>query len=357
MKSKVLCILLAMLMVTVLFVGCGSKTPANGTDDKAPDNSADVEDNQAAEGEQGEEAPVEPALDYPKETIKVIIPKGAGGGTDTTARGLLQFVNNHCDAEFLAENNPGGGGVIGMTQGALAEPDGYTLTMCTVELAMMPHQGISGVTPDDFRGICAPIADPACLVVPADSPYNNVDEFVAAAKENPDTITVGNSGTGAIWHLAAVAMEDQYDIKVKHVPYADGTSACVAALVGGHIQAAMSAPSSVKAQVEAGELKILGVMSDERSAVCPDVPTFKELGLDFSIRAWAALCVPKDTPQEIVDYLVDAFKATCEDPEFVEYMANQGITAQNICGDDCDSMMKDDFAYFKDIIAKMDLSE
>lgn len=295
------------------------------------------------------------AAGYPTSDIKVIIPKAAGGGTDTSARGLLQYLKpNLNDANFVPTNKPDGGGVTGMVETAAAKADGYTLGMVTVELAMFPHQGKSEVTYADFAPICAPIAAPAALIVPSDAPYNSVDEFVSYVKENPGTVQVGNSGMGAIWHIAAVSFEDNYGVELKHIPYPNGSADIAAALAGGHIDATIADPSSYKAQYDAGAVKILGVMADERTNLYPDVPTFKELGADLTIRAWAVLVAPKDTPVEIVEQLRAAATATMENQEYIDYFVKQGIDPVNIVGEDCFKMMEEDHAMYEQMLAKVD---
>jgi len=171
--------------------------------------------------------------------VRVIIPKGAGGGTDISTRGLLQYLSKQIPGiNFVPTNKPDGGGVTGMVETANAKPDGYTLGMVTVELAMFPHQGKSPVTFENFDSIAAPIAAPAAThFTLQSSPINTLDEFVAYAKENPNTVTVGNSGMGAIWHIAAMKFEEAFGVSLKHIPYPNGTADIVAALLGGHIDA------------------------------------------------------------------------------------------------------------------------
>ncbi|SNS00256.1 Tripartite-type tricarboxylate transporter, receptor component TctC [Anaerovirgula multivorans] len=320
MKRKSIILIAVIMMFSLIMTGCGSK-------------------------------------EYPQGgQITVIIPKSPGGGTDITARGLIQYMKEHAEgATFVPTNKPDGNGVTGMVETANAKKDGYTLGMVTVELAMFPHLDRSPVTYEDFIPIAAPIADPAAVIVPVDAPYQTLQEFIDYAKAHPGELQVGNSGTGAIWHLAAVAMEDQFGIELTHVPYSEGTAPSIAAVVGGHIDAVMSSPSAAKAQVDAGALKILAVMADERTDIFPEVPTFKELGFDFSIRAWAALVAPKDTPEEIVDYLVTAAQATVNDPAFKEYLSKQGISPVDITGDEVYKMMEADHKYYGELLKMVDV--
>ena len=283
--------------------------------------------------------------------VKVIIPKGAGGGTDTSARGLLQYMAKYADGiKFVPVNKPDGGGVTGMVETANAKPDGYTLGMVTVELAMFPHQNKSPVTYTDFAPISAPIAAPAALIVSAKAPYNTLDEFVAYCKANPGKLQVGNSGMGAIWHIAAQKFEDEFDVKIKHIPYPNGTADIVAALLGGHIDATFADPSGVKGQYEAGQVKILATMSAQRSNLYPKVPTFKELGHDLTIRAWAALVAPKDTPEAVLEILRKAATECYNDPEYISYFMKQGIDPTNIVGEECYTMMEQDHMLYKEML-------
>ncbi len=311
--KKILAVLLALVAMAAMLSGCGGKK-----------------------------------ADYPAGgDISVIIPKAPGGGTDVSARGLLQFMQKELPgSKFVPVNRPDGGGVTGMVETANAKPDGYTLGMVTVELAMFPHQGKCKNTYQDYAGICAPIAAPAALIVPGEAPYNSLDEFVAYAKENPGKVQMGNSGIGAIWHIAALSFEEEFGVKFKHVPYPKGTADIAAALAGKHIDATLSDPSVFKSQVEAGNLKILAVMADSRSEIYPSVPTFRELGHNMAIRAWAALVAPKNTPREKLDVLRAAAKKVCSSKEMKDYFIKQGIDPTAIIGEDCEKMMRDDHAMY-----------
>jgi tripartite-type tricarboxylate transporter receptor subunit TctC len=279
--------------------------------------------------------------------VRVIIPKGAGGGTDTSARGLLQFMaKNIPGINFVPTNKPDGGGVTGMVETANAKADGYTLGMVTVELAMFPHQGKCPVTYKDFEAISAPIAAPAALIVPADAPYNTLDEFIQYCKKNPGKVMVGNSGMGAIWHIAAMQFEQEFDVKLKHIPYPNGTADIVAALLGGHIDGTFADPSGIKGQYEAGGVKILATMSAKRSNLYPDVPTFTELGHPLTVRAWAVLVAPKGTPENVLAVLRQAAKATYNDTEYINYFVRQGIDPTDIVGEEANVMMQQDDAMY-----------
>lgn len=295
------------------------------------------------------------AEDYPSEDITLIVPNAPGGGTDIVARGLVEYTKDKLDTNIIVENNTEGGGITGLIEGANADPDGYTLTMTTVELAMLPHLDRLSVTHEDFQPIVAPIADPAAVIVPADAPYDTMQEFIDFAKENPG-LKVGNSGIGAVWHLAAVALEDEFDIEFSHIPYDEGTAPAVAALTGGHIDAITAAPGNAISQINAGELKVLGVMGEERLEFLPDVPTLKEeFDVDITIRAWAALSAPADTPEEVMDVLSEAFIETVEDPEFKEFLENQGIAPVEYNTTELSEIMAEDHEMYSELMKLLDL--
>ncbi len=291
--------------------------------------------------------------DYPQRNITVLIPKAPGGGTDASARGILEYAKEYLPSgiSFIPTNKPAGAGVACMVEGAKANPDGYTLTMLVVEAVMLPHLGRMSTTNEDYRAICTPIADPVALIVRADAPYKTIDEFITYAKENPGKLQVANSGVGSILHLAAVNVEQKTGVKFKHIPYTEGSGPIVAALVGGHVDATFSTPGVAKAQVDAGQLRILGVMDTQRFALFPDVPTFKEAyGVEFTMRAWAVLVAPKGTPDAIINDLVKAFQTGMQKPEYKKYMENQGIVPVEILGADADKMMADDYQTYGELL-------
>ena len=141
-------------------------------------------------------------------------------------------------------------------------------------------------------------------------------------------------------------------MQFKHVPYPKGSADIAAALAGKHIDATLADPSVFKSQVDAGNLKILAVMAGSRSVIYPNVPTFKELGYNMTVRAWAALVAPKNTPKEKLDVLRNAAKKVCESKEFKDYFMKQGIDPTCIIGEEADKMMAEDHAMYEKFLKK-----
>ncbi|MCF6097465.1 tripartite tricarboxylate transporter substrate binding protein [Thermovorax subterraneus] len=298
----------------------------------------------------------EAKVNFPEKAIEIIVPYAAGGGTDAVARALADAAKDSFSKPIAVVNKTGGGGAVGMAEGAKAKADGHTVTMVTVELVTLPNMGLAPFTYNDFKPIIQVNADPSALTVKADAPWKTAEEFLNYAKANPGKVKVGNSGAGAIWHLAAAAIEDKTGAKFNHVPF-DGAAPAVTALLGGHIDAVTVSPAEVASHVKSGQLKILAVASEKRLEQFPDVPTFKELGIDVVVGTWRGLAVPKDTPDEIVSILYDGFKKAAEKDSFKEFMKNAGLGLEVKDGKEFLERMKNDNELFAKLINSLGLAK
>lgn len=261
---------------------------------------------------------------FPERPVTVICPWSAGGGTDTLLRALSKEAEKHLGQTINVVNQTGGGGAIGHNAIRAARPDGYTVGMITFELNSLPPQGLVPFTWKDFDPLMRINSDPAALSVRADAPYSTVRGFMDYAKAHPGEVTIGNSGPGSVWHIAAGLASDKTGVKVKHVPF-DGAQPAVTALVGGHIKAVAVSVAEVRGQVQANNLKILGVMSSERDKLFPDVPTFKEQGVDVQFYTWRGLGLPKGVPAEAKAKIADAYKKAFDSKEFKEFAAKASL--------------------------------
>ncbi len=262
--------------------------------------------------------------DFPRKDVTVICPWSAGGGTDTILRGLAKQTEPFLGKNITVVNKTGGGGAIGHGAGIAARPDGYTVTMVTFEIISLPPQGLVPFTYKDYDLLMRVNMDPAAITVPKDAPYNTIAEFVEYAKAHPGAIKVGHSGPGSVWQIAGGIFAEKAGIDLTFVPH-DGAAPAVTALVGKHIQAVSVSPAEVQGQVEAGSLKMLAVMSDQRITNFPDVPTMKEAGYDVSFGTWRGLAVPKNTPADVKMVLHDAFKKGMESAAFQKFAQDSGL--------------------------------
>ncbi|MGZ0656471.1 tripartite tricarboxylate transporter substrate binding protein [Coraliomargarita sp. W4R53] len=269
---------------------------------------------------------------FPNRPVLLICPFSAGGGSDMLARGLARAAEADLGQNITVNNVTGGGGAVGFVAGLLAPPDGHTVTMITIELVSLPLQGLVPFQPDEFAPILRLNMDPAALAVRADCPANTFEEFIEWSKRG-DVLSVGNSGPGTVWHMAAARLAEAASLELNHVPFG-GASHAVTALVGGHIDAVTVSPGELRSQILAGQVKILGVMSDHRVSYSPDAPTFTELGYPLVFGTWRGLAVPRETPPEIRARLAEVFSKAAESAELAEFADAAGLNMAVASGSD-----------------------
>ncbi|MRN56597.1 tripartite tricarboxylate transporter substrate binding protein [Paenibacillus sp. LC-T2] len=266
------------------------------------------------------------SADFPKKPITLIVPYAAGGGTDLTARALAKATEEFLRQPIIVVNRTGGGGSVGLMEGANAKGDGYTVTFLPAELTILPHLGLLPITYEKFKPIAQINFDPSAITVRAEAPWQTVNEFLDFAKAHPGELKMGNAGTGSIWHLAAVTLERETGVKFAHIPF-EGAGPAVSALMDGFVDAVPVSPAEVKKYVDEGKLRTLAINADKRSEALPGVPTLEEqTGIHVNFTGtWRGLAVPKDTPDEIAELLAGAFIKGTEDKEFRDYMKMNGL--------------------------------
>ena len=291
---------------------------------------------------------------YPNRPIELVVSFGAGGGTDVLARSLAEGLRTHLPQAVAVNNKPGASGSIGMTDVAKANPDGYKLIMLTVEATILSHIGIGKVSNQDFTPIARLNFDPSAITVKADAPWNTLEEFLDATRKKPGEISVGNAGPGSIWHVAATALEAKAGIKVNHISF-QGAGPAVLALAGGHVDSVAVSPAEVSTQVQAGKLKILGVMADQRVKGFEKVPTFKEKGIDLKLGAWRGLAGPKGMPANVVQTLTEAVRLAVNEPVYKDALERLNLGPAYGDAATFKAMMEQDSQFFKTLVAKIDL--
>jgi tripartite-type tricarboxylate transporter receptor subunit TctC len=265
---------------------------------------------------------------YPERPITLIVPWAAGGGTDATGRILATMLEQELGVPVSVVNRTGGSGVVGHSAIATATPDGYTLGVVTVELTMMHWQGLTELTYQDYTPLALYNADPAGLQVGADSEWQDAQAVLDAAKANPGQYKASGTGQGGIWHLALAGMLDAAGIPPDAVQWVPSTGAATGLqdLVAGGVEIVTCSVPEAQALLEAGRVKSLAVMGDERIAAFPDVPTLEEAtGLDWTVAAWRGIAGPKGLPQEVADKVVPLLKQIHESQEFNDFMAQRGF--------------------------------
>lgn len=290
---------------------------------------------------------------YPSKNISVIIQYSAGGPTDMSVRSMLEYAGRELPkgVSFVPENRTGSGGIVGMTETANAKPDGYHIGVIAVDLLMHKYFGRTELGLDNYIPLAATLADPYALVVASTAEYSTLEEFVSYCQENPGEVVIGNSAAGGAPHLAAIAFEKAFDVEFKHVSY-DGSAECITAIVSGEIAGTFTQPAPAVAQLQAGNLEMLTVLSDSRLEAYPDVRTAEEINdqADLSMRGWVVIVAPKGTSDEHVKYLRDIMtKVATDSNEYKEAIRNLGMEPVAITGDALDQMLTQDDAFYKEL--------
>jgi tripartite-type tricarboxylate transporter receptor subunit TctC len=268
------------------------------------------------------------AQNYPARPITLIVPWGAGGGTDATARIIGSLLEKDLGQPVTVVNRTGGSGVVGHAAIAAAQPDGYTIGLATVEIGMMHWQGLTDLTSASYTPIGLVNADPAGVQVRADSPYKTVNDLLAAIKANPGKFKGSGTGQGGIWHLAIAGLLRDQKIDPAALPWvpSNGAAPGLQDMVAGGIEVAPVSLPEARSLIDAGKVRSLAIMNDKPSALYPNVPTLKSaIGSDWTMAAWRGIVAPKGLPAPVRDKLAEAVRKVAASKEYNEFMASRGF--------------------------------
>lgn len=296
------------------------------------------------------------AADFPKRPVTVIVPWGAGGGSDIIARALSKPLEKQLGKPVVITNKPGGSGTVGTSYVAHAKPDGYTIGLINnTGLIHQIHYGGLDYKREDLDPLALFLRVPVFLVVNSQSPIQNLDDFIKAAKEKDGKLTLGTAAVGGGTHMAIEPFFEKAGIKVQPMPFKGGGNGVMTALVGGHIDAGVAHPSEVYGQYKAGNLRILGVLDDKRLDSYPDVPTFKEQNYDVTGQVWRAFMAPHDTPQEVKDILVNALQQATQDQEYLSALEKLGDMPTWMGPEEFSKYLEEDDKILLETIKRLDM--
>lgn len=260
------------------------------------------------------------AADYPSEDIRLLVPYTAGGPTDIAARAVGAHLEGELGRPVVVENLPGASGATAYVEMISAEPDGHTLSMTALPTAVLNYLSNDvGYTREDLAPVGVVTQVPSGVVVPADSPYQDVESLFAAARQDPQAITVGTPGATNTHAAETRRITQLYDIPLTVVPF-EGNSEVQTALLGGNVSAGFANLSQdLLPAIEAGDLRVLAVGTEERLDYV-DAPTFVEAGYPELVQSTTTFGViaPAGTPEEVVATLEDALRSASEDEAVVE---------------------------------------
>lgn len=261
--------------------------------------------------------------------IKIVVPFGAGGVADLTARIVAQKLAESMGQPVVIENKPGAGGVVAGDAVAKAEPDGHTLLLMSNGTAV--SAGLFKTLPFDTLKDFAPISTlgffDIAIVVAQDSPYKTLTELLNFARANPGKLNIGTINIGSTQNLSAELFKTMGGIQAQVVPF-NGTPAVITALRGGQIDAAFEILSPMLPQINAHSVRALAVLGDKRSAAQKDVPTVSQSGLKgYSVASWNALAAPAKTPKDVIARLNREVQAVLNTPDVKKRLADLHIEA------------------------------
>lgn len=267
---------------------------------------------------------------FPGKPVKIVVPFGAGGVADLTARIVALKLSESLGQPVVVDNRPGAGGVVAGDMVAKSEPDGHTLLLMSNATAIsaglfksLPFEAVRDFTPVSTLGFFD-----IAIITPADSKFKNLGELLAFAKANPGKLNLGSINIGSTQNLAAELFKTSAGADMQIVPF-NGTPAVITALRGGQIDAALEILGPVLPQIRANALRALAVTGDKRAAVLPDVPTAKESGLPgFVASSWNALAAPAKTPRDVIVRLNKEIVAALNAPDVRKKLEDQNVEAR-----------------------------
>ncbi|MCB0633737.1 MAG: tripartite tricarboxylate transporter substrate binding protein [Lewinella sp.] len=278
---------------------------------------------------------------YPERPITYIVPWSAGGMTDVSSRVTATVLQKPLGQSVNVVNRTGGGGVVGHLALSSSRPDGYTIGAVTVEISMLHHMGLTDLSYTNYTPLALLINNAAAITVRADAPWNTLDELIAAIRANPGQLKASGTARGGIWDLARLGFLKVCGLPSDALPWvpSQGSAPALQELLAEGVDVVTASLTEVHSLREAGQVKTLAVMAENRLERFPDVPTLKELGYDWSIGGWVSACAPADLPEEIRTKLISALQTATKDPEFTTALNNAGSNIQLMFGEELEQFM------------------
>jgi tripartite-type tricarboxylate transporter receptor subunit TctC len=286
-------------------------------------------------------------LDYPVKPIDFVVPFAAGGNVDLSCRIMAAELEKIVGKPVTVLNKEGGGAIIGQTYVANAAPDGYTTLALTSSFVTNVLGGAATYTMDDIVPIAMYCFDPELIVASEDSGIVTYDQFVAAGKQRK--LLNSTPGFSTSHHIASLIYTEKTGIQFDYL-HTNGSAEQVVQLAGGHADVGMTTYGGAASLIDQGKIKVIAICADERSPILPDVPTLKELGLDFTYGAYRGIGAPKGTPSEIIDYLSGSYKQVLETPSVIDQFNKSGFPIVYKNARDFSLFLQDDYKNMGDIM-------
>ena len=292
------------------------------------------------------------AQNYPARPVKLVVPFSAGGPADNYARFLAQRLQDILGQNFVVDNRPGAGSVIGTDLVAKAAPDGYTLLVMsntqTVNESLIPNKPYALMR--DFAGVAPINYSDLVLVANPGAGLNSIADLIKRAKADPDKLNYASSGPGTPYHMAGELFKSMAKVSIAHVPY-KGSAGARTDVLSGQVEMMFDAVTTMTEQVKAGKVRALATTGKQRSDVMPDVPTVSEAGVPgYEATIWLGVMAPKNTPKAIVDKLNEAISQIVAQAEVKQTWSKQGAVPMLMNPVQFDKYLNEDIAKWAYVI-------
>jgi tripartite-type tricarboxylate transporter receptor subunit TctC len=294
------------------------------------------------------------AQDYPARQVRIIVPFGAGGPADVYARVLAQHLSEQLKQNFIVENRPGAGSIIGTDAVAKSAPDGYTLLL--MSNTHTTNESLVASKPFRLMHDFVPVApvnySDLIMVVHPSVPAKDLKEFIALAKSKPGDLNYASSGAGTPYHMAGELFKAMSGTNIQHVPH-KASGEARSAVLGGHVQTMFDAITTMSTNVTAGQVRALATTGTSRSALTPDVPTVAEAGVPgYEATIWLGVMAPAGTPKPVVDKLNAEIGKVIARPDVKEAWAKQGAVPMVMTPPAFDAYLRADIEKWAKVVAQ-----
>jgi len=296
------------------------------------------------------------STDYPTMPVTALVSWAPGGASDLLTRTIANHFNEFAGQPMIVNNIDGGASVVGVTEYMGYESNAYNVLFWATAQTIKTQMQVTPYAATDFQAVASFTFDSPYILVNKDSPFQTLQDLVEYAKANPGKLTMGNSGAGGGNHLAALQFGIAAGIEINHIPYGGGGASAQGAMAG-EVDCSMNVPPEGIAQIESGDLRVLAVLSAERSPFFPDVPTAKESGYDAVNEQARGFVVHKDTDPAIVAKLEEIFRNISEKEEFQKAVADMTMNAKFMNAEEYGAAIAAEDELYKGIIQENGLGD